>query len=56
MMVNQEEEQAERRIRIPSGAVLREVLWLPKMSVWGIVGTILFVAGLAGGIVYFLVH
>jgi hypothetical protein len=43
-MSSQEEKPAPKWLKLPSVAALREMLWLPKLSLWGVVATILFIA------------
>ena len=55
MMLNQEQEPNPIRSRIPSYDRLREMLWLPRVSLWGVVGTVLFIAALSGVVFVLLV-
>jgi hypothetical protein len=43
-MSSQEEKPVPEWRKLLSVAVLREMLWLPKFSLWGVVATILFIA------------
>jgi hypothetical protein len=42
-MSSQEEKPAPKCPKLPSVAALREMLWLPKLSRWGSVATIIFI-------------
>ncbi len=53
-MPNREQETTPTPSRIPMFALLREMLWLPTLSHWGIVGTVLFIAVLGGAILLLL--
>jgi hypothetical protein len=54
-MSNQEQEPNAIRARIPSYDVLRELLGLPKVTLWGVAGTVLFIAALGGVVLALLV-
>ena len=53
MMLNKGEAPAPKSRKLPDYATLREMLWLPKLSLWGVAGTVLFVVFL-GGVIFLL--
>jgi hypothetical protein len=42
-MSNKGEAPAPKSRKLPTYEALREMLWLPKLSLWGLAGTALFV-------------
>jgi hypothetical protein len=55
MMSNNGEAPAPKR-KVPTAAMLREILWLPKWSLWGFVGTLAFIGILIALILMFLIR
>jgi hypothetical protein len=56
-MSRQEEDPNPKRTRLlPTYSDLRELLWLPNWSMWGIVGVLLFIAFIGGMILMYLLR
>jgi hypothetical protein len=52
-MSNKGEAPAPKSRKLPTYEALREMLWLPKLSLWGLVTTVVFVV-FAGGLIFLL--
>jgi hypothetical protein len=56
MSIQEEDPTPKRTKLLPTYSDLRELLWLPKLSLWGFVGAILLIAFLVGLIVMLLLR